>query len=225
MATSVVSSRAMTASQKTAGSSLRQAVVRGRDSPLGPSSAARRMGPGEPTTVPIGLRRQGESPVVQRHGRIGRGGQGVGVDVGFQAEAVPGHLLPMPGGRSEPGGLVGHGFEGPPAAFRRDDAQAVVRCTGSEEDNAWHTQTTSRGKAEFWNWTWRKRSTTWLNLGLNGIPGVLLWVIQAVIRRNPRGQNPMRSTATAPAGPWRRPKRGRMPTSGASTSMRRIRGR
>jgi len=31
---------------------------------------------------------------------------------------------------------------------------------------------------------------TWLNLGLNGIPGVLLWVIQAVIRRNPPGPEP-----------------------------------
>ena len=33
-------------------------------------------------------------------------------------------------------------------------------------------------------------SFTWLNLGLNLIPGVLLWIIQAVIRRNPPGAKP-----------------------------------
>ena len=31
---------------------------------------------------------------------------------------------------------------------------------------------------------------TWLNLGLNAIPGALLWVIQAVVRRYPPGPEP-----------------------------------
>ncbi len=31
---------------------------------------------------------------------------------------------------------------------------------------------------------------TWLNLGLNAIPGALLWVIQAVVRRYPPGAEP-----------------------------------
>lgn len=31
---------------------------------------------------------------------------------------------------------------------------------------------------------------TWLNLGLNLLPGALLWVIQAVVRRHPPGPDP-----------------------------------